>query len=82
VSKGRPIRKVRLDPALIADIEVALAERNSRTVDEIWTFSDWIRCAAMEKLDKIRRGRGRKGGVAHPPDYGHDTGGSPLRRKK
>lgn len=72
MSKGRKICKVRLSDELLEDIELAIAERNLRTPNEIWTFSDWVRVACCEKLDKIRRGRGSKGGVAHPIDYGHE----------
>lgn len=70
MSKGNPIVKTRLPAGLLEDIEMAIAERNARSPLEPWTFSDFLRVACCEKLDKIRRGRGRKGGVAHPQDYG------------
>lgn len=72
MSKGNKVCKFRLAPGLIEDIEWAIAERNLRSPDQAWNFSDWVRVACCEKLDKIRRGRGSRGGVAHPTDYGHN----------
>ena len=69
MSKGNPIVRTRLPGGLLEEIEIAIAERNARSADVPWTFSDFLRIACCEKLDKIKRGRGRRGGVTHPGDY-------------
>lgn len=69
MSRGRRAVVVRLPDGLIEDMEVAISERNARMKGEEQTVSDWIRQAIVEKLDKLRRGRGSKGGVIHPREY-------------
>ena len=66
MSKGTPRYAFRLPPDLIAAVEEVLLSRNLHTAGELWTLSDWVRVALVEKLDKVRRGRNRKGGVRHP----------------
>lgn len=67
MSKGTKIRSLRLEDEIWDQVVIACQERNERTPDEIWTLSQWVRIAIVEKLDKVKRGRRKKGGVIHPP---------------
>lgn len=69
MSRGRRAVVVRLPDGLIEDMEVALAERNARMGQAGYTMSDWVRHAIVEKLDKLRRGRGRRGRITPPCEY-------------
>lgn len=72
MSKGRPVVCFRFDLALLEEMKRALIERNMNNPMELWTLAQWVRVACLEKLDKIKRGRGKRGGVLHPRDYGHE----------
>jgi hypothetical protein len=67
MSKGTRRITTRVDPDIMAEVMLAISERNANSTETPWTLSDWTRIAFVEKLDKIRRGRKQKGGVRRPP---------------
>jgi len=60
MSKGNPKIIVRIPPELIDLMDLAIASRNLMTRDEIWTRSDWLRKAILEKLKHIKRSRAKR----------------------
>jgi hypothetical protein len=56
-SKGTPIYPVRLGDALVNEVKLAIRRRNLFSWLEPWTFSEFVRTAVREKLDKMERCR-------------------------
>lgn len=61
MSKGNKIVKVRMEPALLEELERQLASRNEHCREAPWTLSDFVRDCVRERLTKRAR---RKRGLA------------------
>jgi hypothetical protein len=59
MSKGTPVRSVRLSEALWQKIDLYVEFRNRHSQDEAWTMSDFMAIAVIEKMEKMDRSRGR-----------------------
>ncbi len=77
MSAGNPIRPVRFTERLLDEIEQQIEQRNRHSCEAEWTFSDFVRTACREKLEKMARSRAsskKKGKVTSeesgvPPSY-------------
>lgn len=57
MSKGTRIFAVRLDNLLAEFIDQTIQRRNTWTRGIPWTFSDFVRVAVLEKVNKMTRSR-------------------------
>lgn len=60
-TKGTPVQRFRLCEELYEEVIEAIDRRNLWSVQEPWTFSEFIRTAVREKLDKMERSRKPRG---------------------
>lgn len=65
-TKGTPVYPVRLDDDLVDEMKLAVQRRNLFSARAPWTFSDFIRTAVREKLDKMERSRRPRGKPSVP----------------
>lgn len=60
MAKGNPIVPLRIEPALLAEIDAAIASRNDHTALAPYDRSAFIRAAIREKLDHYKRSRRKR----------------------
>lgn len=60
MTKGTTKYAIRIPIALVNEINTAVAQRNMKSAEAPWTFSDFVRQACMEKVQKMERSRGKK----------------------
>jgi hypothetical protein len=56
-NRGRPRISVRFDPAVIEEVEQTIARLQDTSARPPWDFSDFVRKALTEKLQKMQRSR-------------------------
>jgi len=60
MSAGNKIVNVRFDDSAYARMTEEVERRNGASRDAVWTVSDYVRNAVLEKIAHSDRGRGRK----------------------
>lgn len=61
MSRGTPVRTLRVPEVLAAEIEAAISSVNSIRFFSPYAWSEWILQAAREKLSHLERARQQKG---------------------
>jgi hypothetical protein len=61
MSKGSKVVPIRFPTDLLAEVMAAIASRNEWTYEEPNSLGEWIRDACRERLNKLKRGRRKKG---------------------
>ena len=64
MNRGNRIVGVRLEPDLLEQLTAAIESNNAARKGPPYSLSSWIRQAILERLDKQRRARSKKGGPA------------------
>jgi len=55
MSRGTPLRALRIPPALSAEIDTTITRRNHHSREEPWNWTDFCLAAIAEKILKMAR---------------------------
>lgn len=66
MSKGNAIVNLRVEDSLLERLKEEVAQHNEKSSDAVWTISDYVRKAVLEKIAHSDRGRKKAGKKLYP----------------